>query len=110
MELARYEIKRWPGQLCNTLEEVTQAELDAELEDLLDEADRLKRFPTRDIRPVREATERVGFSVSVWRSRIPAQPRFAGMRKAMGAGLWEILGFCRLYRLRDAVMENLGCG
>jgi hypothetical protein len=130
------DIKRWPGQLSNTLEEVTQAETMRKVESLLEEAEQLKwslmgerkntragnrtaRRPTKqDAGPSGlEPRERKGFDIIVdsialgirsCRNFIRQEPWFEDLRELVRVVLWETLSFLHLYTLRDAAMENLG--
>ncbi|GEM_PF-4323290 len=135
METRRSQLKRWPGQLSNTTEEISEAEKDRELRDLIRETERLKerivRGPdaiSRDLPP--ESGGEPGLSVirspgapnagifapiTAW---IPDAARSWGDQLQMSktlrkvcdgfrSGLREGLSALRLYRMRDAVLENL---
>ena len=134
MGLSKNGIKRWPGQLSNTLEEVKHADSRQKIESLLDEADQLKRslvgeqknsFPGKkraslgadpsrrapageDGSGMNEVLEGVAHGIRSWKNYVREQPWFEDVRRLVGVGLWETLSFLQLHRLRDSAMENLG--
>ena len=123
--------------LAARIDEIVQAEARREIQELLKQAEALRQSVVRTKSPQVEEEESAAerrkrsSSTSFWkelrsveseedfvhwitesiRSRRPAvrkHPRFVLLRRSIGVGLWELLGFCRLYRFREAILENLG--
>ena len=135
MDARRNQLKRWPGQLSNTTEEISEAERDRKLQDLIRETERLRRRIVeepdsicRDLPP--ESDGEPGLSVirspsepdagifapiTAWirdaaRARREQRQMSGTVRRVcdgLRSGLWECLSALRLYRMRDAVLENL---
>ncbi len=138
MEAHGNRAKRWPGQLSNTSEEISQAERDRELKKLIRETGKLKRriVGEKAVKPDREwiqpepdadprdkptssgtveaslnsVGEQAWRTACGWRGSLNRCEWLRDLSEDVRAGLWELLGYLRLYRLRDSVMENLEWG
>jgi hypothetical protein len=135
MEVPRNQLKRWPGQLSNITEEISGAERERVLQDLIRETERLKRrivgapdSVSRNLPP--ESGGEPGLSVirspsapdagmfapvaawirdaaRSWREQLQMSETIRSVCDGLRSGLREILSVLRLYQMRDAVLENL---